>query len=180
MTTTESSLPPEIVSEIDAYVDHVKLQLKRTGMPRHELTETVQALRAHILEMIDERSNDIPTRADIDAVFDQLEPPEAYSRDIPTMGNMFRMLWRRMSIGFVIKPVVNDNGRRRIHWFQLLLLIPFCVSAAMVGTSLFSWFVLGDFSYLWFGLTGGMAISIFFMIRLLRTPITHLPRAPKS
>lgn len=79
MTDARMDLPPEVRVHVDVYLDAVRAAQSSAGLPGDEAAGIRDDLRAQIHDMLAARAaGRTPTVEDAEAVFAQLEPPEAY------------------------------------------------------------------------------------------------------
>jgi hypothetical protein len=79
MTTTGTELEARLQDMIDARLDAIDRVLLRAGVSRGERRRIVDEVEAQVYELLARRAAGDPTRADVAAVLDSLDPPEAYA-----------------------------------------------------------------------------------------------------
>ncbi len=77
MVRTELESPLQDI--IDERLDAIDRVLLRAGVSRGERRRIVEEIEAQVHELLARRNPESPTRADVAAVLDSLDPPEAYA-----------------------------------------------------------------------------------------------------
>jgi hypothetical protein len=79
MMTTATQLDAPLRELIDERLDAIDRVLLRAGVSRGERCRIVEEVEAQVYEQLARRAGGEPTRADVAAVLDSLDPPEAYA-----------------------------------------------------------------------------------------------------
>lgn len=170
MMTEATRLESTLQAMVDDRLDAIDRVLLESGMSRSERRGIAEEVEAQIYELLGRRAAGEPTRADVLAVLESLDPPEAYAPE----GH--RAAWRRL-----------DMPRRRVRqpWLlalgsavagSLVLLLGACGIAMCLEEALGLLLITG------FILAAGSATSLcgMFAIRQIRDSdgwITGLPAA---
>jgi len=146
MTDMGKILRSDVRVRLDAHLDAVDRVLMSAGMPRSERQNITEDLGGQILEMLTARSGGSPTRADIEAVLAELDPPEAYADGqqaasapappppaphVLTAATIRPRFSRLAIIGAVLVVMVILPLGRRMFLFPWFLVIP--VATTILG-----------------------------------------------
>src|SRR4051794_5843844 len=82
MMTAPTNLDSALQALIDDRLDAIERVLLEAGASRGERRGVVEEVEAQIHELLGRRGGE-PTRADVAAVLDSLDPPEAYAPEGP-------------------------------------------------------------------------------------------------
>lgn len=79
MTESESPSPPVYQKRLDKYLDAIELELLATDATRASRRSILEMVESQVVEMCREKLPEEAAEADIEAVFQQLDPPQMYA-----------------------------------------------------------------------------------------------------
>jgi len=162
-----------------AYLMRVDIELSRAGLSRGERDETCRQIVEQFHDMLPVPAGQA-TPQQVDDVLGQLAAEMDYaSEEVQSRGQLSRRMWHRFWIGTESVPLaLNDGGRRRILWGELIkrlcVLALFGLSVAMIGWLFVTRNLFGALLFAAFFLP---AFALSVIIMLMRMPVTSLPRA---
>ncbi|MCC6679633.1 MAG: hypothetical protein IT445_01915 [Phycisphaeraceae bacterium] len=122
-SNTEQSASSSVQHAALALGEHltrVDLQLARAGLARSERDEVCRQIAEQFHDLLPVPVQQA-THEQIDTVLDQLSGESAYeSSEIHSRAQRWRMMWHRLRIGYSCPVALNDHGKRRILWGELI------------------------------------------------------------
>ena len=164
---------------LGAYLTRVDLQLARAGMARSERDATCRQIVEQFHDLLP-----VPvehaTATQVEAALGHLSSEVAYaSDDVLSRSQLLRMLWHRFWIGTPVPIALNDHGRKRIAWGELIKRVGLVYVFVLLGGMIISLMLMGE-------LTSGVLLFIVMFaaifplsvaFQISRGPVELLPRA---
>jgi hypothetical protein len=150
MSKSETADKGAIQRRIDRYLKEVDEVLKRCGSSWHDRNNIRDNIQTQIREMLAQRSLDMPTLADVDAVIAGLDDPESYAPEATEATpcrkeNPLRPLYKFLSylflflfitsvlqiIMFIVRTNMNHAGPNKTQALIYALVFSVIVSAIL-------------------------------------------------
>jgi len=167
---------------LGGYLERTDLLLARSGLSRSERDETLGQIAEQFYDLlgvpIEEADRELTENA-----IAQLAPETAFElNDAMTLRQHLRATWHRLMIGRLVPLFLNDHGRKRVVWGELIprmlwmglfmALVFTITNMLMLGRPSWRWGINGAFFCFMYTGTG---FGVYRMYH--RMPVETMPRA---
>ncbi len=167
---------------LGGYLERTDLLLARSGLSRSERDETLGQISEQFYDLlgvpIEEADRELTENA-----IAGLAPERAFElNDVMSTGQILRATWYRFCIGGIVPIFLNDHGRKRVVWGELIKVLVWLGIFMSLVFAIINMMMLGSPSWRWIVsgiMFGFMQIGIWLRFNWLyhHTPVEAMPRA---